>query len=182
MGNVLYQLGALIPLNQILPNLPGVPVGMPAAFVAQPGIYLILNQNNPQENRYMGISGDLRDRFAGRQGACFELGFPQNVLNNVFAFLGQMFYADQGAVAWTNAPGYVAGNLQFNLDGQVYDLEQMFIKAAQYAWPHGTITNTQKTGPLVNRGVHPITIQITWMGTNPPNNATVTIPVGGQLA
>ena len=181
MAEVQYQLNAAIPLNQLLPANPGVPTALPAAFVNQPGLYIILNQNNPQENRYMGISDNLRNRFAGRQGVCFELGFAPQVLNNIYAFLGTMRYRNNGAANWTNAPGYAVPNLMITLDGQNYDLEHLFIKAAQHAWPHGTITNTQKTGVLRNTGGFPIDVAISWVGPA-PNQQQVRIPVGGQLA
>ncbi|MFM2481961.1 hypothetical protein [Celerinatantimonas sp. YJH-8] len=185
MADVEYQLGAPIALEQMLPAAAGVATAIPAAFTNTAGVYLILNQNNLVENRYMGITHSFQDRFRGRQGACYELGFAQNVLHDIYAFVGSMRYRDSAAAgalppAWNNAPGYVAGHLTIHLDGQNYDLEHMFIKAAQYSWPLGTITNTQKVGPLNNTGAYPINITLSWMGAF-PGNIQVTIPVGGSL-
>ena len=184
MAEVEYRLTHAITLNQILPAGAGVAVGLPADFPNAEGLYLILNQNGMQENRYMGISNDIRDRFAGRQGACYELGFEQAVLNGIYAFIGTMRYRDNGAVGWNNAPGYVAGNLQITLDGHNYDLEHILIKAAQHIWPYGTISNTQKTGALINAGAYPINIDISWnnAGVGAVQNQNIVIPIAGQLA
>lgn len=180
MADVEFRLGNAIALNQMLPGVAGVAVGLPAALTATPGLYVILNQNNAQENRYMGISTNLRDRFSGRQGACFELGFGQAVLNNIYAFLGTVRYRNNVLFGWTNPAGYQWGQLMITLDGQNYDFEHLFIKAVQRAWPYGTITNTQKTGMFPNLGVQPINVTISW--ANGAQNVQVVIPVGGNLA
>ncbi|AXE36372.1 hypothetical protein [Chromobacterium phragmitis] len=181
MAEVQYLLGAPIPLNQMLPNRAGVPTALPAAIVAQAGLYLILNQNNRQENRYMGVTDNFRNRFGIRQGSCFELGFAPQVLNGVYAFLGTMRYRNNGAAGWQTPAGYADANLTISLDGQDYDLEHLFIKAAQHGWPHGTITNTRKTGALANAGGFPINVTISWNGIA-PNQVLVPIAAGAQLA
>lgn len=181
MADVEYRLGNAIALNQMLPVAAGVAAALPATLTATAGLYLILNQNNAQENRYMGISTNLRDRFSGRQAACFELGFAQTVLNNIYAFLGTVRYRNNGVLAWTNPAGYQGGSLQITLDGQNYDFEHLFIKAAQHAWPFGTITNTLKTGMFTNlSALHAINVTISW--ANGGGNVQVAIPAGGNLA
>jgi hypothetical protein len=178
MAFVRFILGAPIPLAPIIPLVPGVATALPPQLNHTAGLYLIYNQ--PQNNRYMGVTVDFQNRFAARQGACFELGFPQGVLNNVFAFIGRMEYSNDG-FAWVPAAGYAGASLIINLGGHDYDFEAIFIKAAQHAWPQATITNTVKTAPLVNLGANPIQINISWLGVAPGNIAT-NIPVGGQLA
>jgi len=101
MANIMFNLGAPISLNQMLPDEAGEPVALPHAIPNTQGLYLILNQNNQQENRYMGISVELRTRFAARQGSCFELGFAKSVLNNIYAYLGTASYQNTGAEDWT---------------------------------------------------------------------------------
>ncbi|MCK6436711.1 hypothetical protein [Rivihabitans pingtungensis] len=183
MAVVRYDFNILFPLNQMLPANPGVAVNL-NGLPATPGLYLILNQQDRAENRYMGISQNVRDRFQGRQGACFELGFSQQALNNIYAFVGTMTYqntqTNRNPPPFNQAPGYVAGSLQFQLDNQPYDLEHLFIKAAQYAWPNGTITNTQKTGVFTNTGANPIDVIFSWPGQQ-PNQQRITIPNRGQL-
>lgn len=181
MADVEFNLGAAIMLAPMIPIATGAPTALPAGFPAAAGLYLIYNQNT--NNRYMGISNNLNNRFAGRQGACFELGFPQNVLNNVGAFVGTMRYRNNGVMGWTAAPGYVAGNLTITLDGNNYDLEHMFIKAVQHAWPFSTISNTQKVGALNNAsGAHAISIDINYTDNNgAAQTNNVTIAANGQL-
>jgi hypothetical protein len=177
MAFVRFILGAPIPLAPIIPLVPGVATALPPQLNHAAGLYLIYN--HPQNNRYMGVTVDFQDRFSARQGACFELGFPQGVLNNVLAFIGRMEYSADG-MAWIPAAGYNGADLIISLDGNNYDFEAIFIKAAQHTWPQATITNTQKTAPLVNLGANPIQINISWLGGYPGNITTI-IPVGGQL-
>lgn len=179
MARVEYRLSFPIYLTNILPPGPGVPVALPGAFPHNPGLYIILNQNNPQENRYMGISNDLRQRFSERQGVCYDLGFAQAILNGIYAFIGTMRYCSEGDRVWSNPVGYVAGVLNIVLDGYSYDLEHLFIKAVQHTWPYGTITNTRKVGTLYNLGAYPINVDIYW--NNGGYHQGVIIPVGGNL-
>ena len=163
MAEVHYQLGAAIPLNQMIPEVDGeaeVPQEIPNA----PGLYLILNQANlAVRNRYMGISSHLRDRFRQRQAACFELGFARNILDPVAAYVGQVRYRSHGVAGWSDAAGYREGELSIDLDGYSYDFEHLFIKSAQSIFG-GTITNTKKVRDLTNNHPqHAIDISITWL-------------------
>jgi len=181
MADVQYRLSNPIPLIHMIPSTAGTPTNIPAAIPAQAGLYIILNQNNPTDNRYMGISKNLRSRFQSRQGACFELGLEQGVLSNVYAYVGTMRYRSTGVVPWTNAPGYENGFLSINIDGLSYDLEHMLIKAAQHAWPACTVTNTQKTNAIANNHMsNDIDIEISW--SNGASSTVVTLDALGQLA
>jgi hypothetical protein len=180
MANIMFNLGAPISLNQMLPDEAGEPVALPHAIPNTQGLYLILNQNNQQENRYMGISVELRTRFAARQGSCFELGFAKSVLNNIYAYLGTASYQNTGAEDWTQLDAYGVADINIILDQHTYDLEHIFIKAAQHAWPQGTITNTLKTGEFINLGNSTINVIISWDGLA-ADSKTVSVPAGGRL-
>lgn len=180
MAKIIFALGPPIKLNQLLPENAGVPVALPLSITHAQGIYLILNQQlaNPKENRYMGISTDLRKRFASRQGSCFELGFSRITLDDILAFLGKkVSYQNFDDMHVLDVGAYGPTDMDLVLDGHTYDLEHIFIKAAQHAWPYGTITNTQKTGVLINQGAHPIDVSISWEEGGLVN---VSLPSGGR--
>lgn len=185
MADVWFDLGNPIQLAPMIPLVAGVATALPAGIQGNHsgGIYLILNQSYVPANRYMGITDDIQNRFAGRQGACFELGFAQASLNQVMAFLGVVRYRNNGVMVWTFAGGYGAGQQLVTLDAQNYDYEHMFIKSVQHAWPLHTVTNTQKTGALTNNGAHPLNVQVTWNGGawGGVNSIALAIPPGGQL-
>lgn len=84
MAQIEFNLGRAIPLNTMLPNGGGQAV-LPQGLQHVEGLYIIRNINT--ENRYMGISRDIRNRFAGPQGTCFELGFNRNTLDNIYICL-----------------------------------------------------------------------------------------------
>lgn len=187
MADVWFDLGNPIQLAPMIPTVAGVATNLPAGIHGNHngGIYLILNQRYNPPNRYLGITDDFQNRFAGRQGVCFELGITQASLTNVMAFLGTVKYRNNGAMLWTNAGGYTHAHLQITLDMQVYDFEHLFIKVVQHAWPFCTVTNTVKTGMLTNTSMaHPINAQVTWNNGawGGMNSQAVTIPAGGNLA
>jgi hypothetical protein len=187
VADVWFDLGNPIQLAPMIPTVAGVATNLPGGIYGNHngGIYLILNQSYVPSNRYMGITTDFQDRFASRQGSCFELGITQAALNHVMAFLGVVKYRNNGAMMWTAVGGYGNGNLQISLDTQFYDFEHMFIKCVQHAWPFHTVTNTVKTGALNNTSMlHAINMQVTWNNGawGGMNSQAVTIPAGGNIA
>lgn len=162
MADVWFKMGYGIALDVMLPSNTGsatLPNGIKSNNSG--GIYLILNGG--QRNRYMGITKDVEKRFAGRQGACFELGFPQSVLTNVYALIGKVKYRDNGSNTWTTVTDYSATTIY--LDNQSYDFEHLYIKSVQNMFPHDTITNTKKVSQLWNtHNSHSINVQLTWSG------------------
>jgi hypothetical protein len=186
VADVWFNLGNPIPLAPMIPTVAGVPTNLPGGLHNNhnAGIYLILNRSYAPWNRYAGITTDYQTRFAGRQGACFELGITQAALNHVDAYLGTVHYRNNGVVPWTNVANYAVGFLNIALDGQMYDFEHLFIKCVQHAWPFQTVTNTQKTGALTNTsGLHAIHARITWNGGGWAgwNGQGVNIAAGAQL-
>ncbi|CAO3374753.1 hypothetical protein [Azospirillum argentinense] len=191
MAEVEFILGEMIPLNTMIPAAAGVPTALPVGIQGNhaAGVYMILNiypvtnnlNNAAHYNRYMGVTTDFQNRFASRQGSCFELGLEQNSLDGVYAFIGDSQYRDNGG-GWQNHNNYNPNNngLDITLDGQNYDLEHIFIKASQYIFG-GTITNTVKVGPLMNTGAYNIDIRVFWEENNVQQHLDVTIPPGGQL-
>ena len=176
MADVEYIFGAPIALNQMLPPTVGDVALVPSAIPATPGLYVIFNGNT--NNRYLGVSENINHRFAGRQEVCFDLGLSQANLNNIVVFCGAMSYRNTGVIAWTQAPGYAADQLNVVIDGSDYDLEHMLIKAAQHAWPDDTVSNTLKVSPL--HVTNQLSIRIAWNGG--VKSQQVNIPGGGQLA
>ncbi|WP_162801220.1 hypothetical protein [Azospirillum brasilense] len=189
MAEVEFILGAQIQLDAMLPANPGNPTALPVGIQGNTGdgVYIIINvypnNNAIPFNRYMGVTTNFNNRFASRQGSCFELGLEQHTLNGVDAYLGTARYRDNGGL-WHNHNNYTQNNngLDITLDGQDYDLEHIFIKGCHYIFG-GTITNTLKVAPLVNNGAHNIVIRVYWDDINNVQQVLdVTIPPGGQLA
>ena len=163
MAEIEFNLGVPIDLSLLAaPNVGGT-VGLPGTIPNAGGVYLILNTYGATHNRYMGVSDNIRTRFGGRQGAIFELGLFRAQIQGVVAFCGTMRYKNN-AGGWINQLLYNPGSTRINLDGFNYDFEHIFIKGA-HAMFGGTITNTQKVGPLINQAwVFPIIIRISWLG------------------
>ncbi len=185
MADIEFNFGDPIALDVMLPINPGVAVGLPAAINANAGVYIILNRypnRMTPENRYMGITNNFQNRFASRQGACYELGLERQALDGVHAFLGIMRYRNQGAQLWNNPGGYDAANVNIALDGVGYDFEHILIKGVQHLWPYATITNTQKTGGLNNPGAYALNITVAWTIGGFAQNVNLAVPAGGNLA
>ena len=125
------------------------------------GIYLILNRCLGTENRYMGISENIHNRFSGRLGVVFELGFPRSYLTKIWAYIGTVRYRLEGGGdnEWINVNNYRQPKIQFN--GINIDYEHLFIKSSHYLF-QGTITNTQKKGPFENNTDFDLVIKISW--------------------
>ena len=178
VARVCFALSNGIPLHPMIPAGAGA-AALPAALTHDPGIYVIHNHSYAPENRYMGITNDFRNRFAGRQGACFELGIRQGALMNVDAYIGRVWYRNVvgfGAGVWNAvALGAYGAVPNMVLDNHNVDFEHLFIKSAQNAFG-GHITNTNKVGALHNPSAYPINVRITWnnvalaglAGGNPP--------------
>lgn len=81
----LFQSGSLHTLASAGAGLPGT---LPPGMGANGRLYMICNQNN--NNRYVGKSGDLRDRFEGRMLTVNEFGLSQADLANIGVFWGEV--------------------------------------------------------------------------------------------
>ncbi|WP_444930451.1 hypothetical protein ACJJIF_01295 [Microbulbifer sp. SSSA002] len=88
MGYINFDLsnaGSLHTLASPGPNIAGtLPAGIPAAG----GLYLIHHSTN--DNRYIGKSGNLRQRFEGRMLTVNEFGLSQANLANLGVFWGEV--------------------------------------------------------------------------------------------
>ncbi len=190
MAQVEYELGAAVLLSPMIGAL-GVATNIPAAIAAVPGIYLILNQNANPQNRYLGISDNLQNRFRGTPGRLLRIGFPTAVLNNVYAFVGTVRYratplfGGWGGGGWTVHGNYLNPNVF--LDFNPYDLEHLFIKSTQHCWPFHTVSNTRKVLPFQNNGGVNIDVRISWNNGGSfnngagPNGNPISVAPGNQL-
>jgi hypothetical protein len=184
MAGIEFVLGYPIALRDMIPQRTGVPIDLPREIQARSGIYVILNQYANQRtpaNRYMGITGNFRTRFASRQGACFELGLEQNSLDGVYAYLGVVHYADENEQGYREPRSYDDDGTRIDLDGVGYDLEHIFIKGVQHLWPYGTVTNTRKTGFLRNSGSRPIRVRVSWQNGGTREHNELQVASGGGL-
>lgn len=157
MGYIYYRLTNASSLQAMVP--PALGGGMfgaaalPAGMAGVAGIYIIINCNGPLENRYIGISQNIGNRFAGRMSVVTELGFSAATMAQIFvvwrsvrvrnsphglpaasAPVNPLLYGGGGvsfpnwtAPGWTNVvPG--VGPFTRVIDGNVINLEHLLIR------------------------------------------------------
>lgn len=156
-----------------------LPVGLVGA-----GAYLIVNNNT--NNRYVGISTNLANRFATRLATITEMGFSTAQMNQIGVYWGTVSTQNTAGAfgpppPWVPLVGYGAP-MNTNIDGQPVQLERLFIRFLLTQFVGGTISNNMLAfTPYVNPTGNPVTVNFTW-GPGGPFNAgahAAVWPVGG---
>ncbi|MBC7953099.1 MAG: hypothetical protein H7Z12_14930 [Rhodospirillaceae bacterium] len=167
-----------------------VPAGLPAA----PGTYIIVN--TATHNRYVGISGNLFNRFnTGRLPTITEMGFPAATMQNIWVTWGETHVRDTapalfpGALLVAPTPGFAivapAPPAAFTtlIDGVAVNLEQLLIRfVLTQLGAGGTVSNNAMAfAAYVNPTPNPILVQLSWgvIGLFGAGNHQAVWPVGG---
>jgi hypothetical protein len=85
---------------------------LPGGMYNVPGMYIIINCNPPTENRYVGISTDIGDRFRTRMATVTELDIDAATLANIHVVWGRVKFRNHpppGAPA-PGPPGWSVTN------------------------------------------------------------------------
>lgn len=148
------------------------------AGLAGAGIYIILNDNH--NNRYVGVSNDLAQRFQPRLETVTEMGFDQAEMNDILVWWGGITIQNTPAaaplvpaggppIAAPAAPPVIPV-LAYNtpltvlIDGVGVNLERLAIRyVLTQLGAGGTVSNNQwAVGNYVNPTPNPVTVNFTW--------------------
>ena len=94
MGYIYYQLNNSSNLQGMAP--PAIPGGgfgvaaLPPGMAGVAGMYIIINCAGAVENRYMGISHNIGNRFNTRMATVTEMGIDAATLGNIHVVWGQV--------------------------------------------------------------------------------------------
>lgn len=103
------------------------------------GLYIIYNHLT--NNRYIGISVDLANRFGGRMSVITELGFDHHTMSNILIWWGRAGVKNTGALGNPNwLPNY-NGPLVAPVDGVNINLEHLLIRYVLNWLAPGTVSN-----------------------------------------
>jgi hypothetical protein len=169
VGAVFYNLGNAASLTGMAPTplLGGLftnatlPAGLNGA-----GIYMIWNGTPGIDNRYVGISTNLNQRFRSRMSVVTELGFDAAQMDDIVVFWGTV--ATQGSApgsAITAVANYAAP-FRVQIDGAWINLERLLIRYFLTQFPHGqsVSNNALSTVAYANPTMNPIAVQVQWGG------------------
>jgi len=121
MAYIYYQLINSSNLQGMAP--PAAPGGgfgvaaLPAGMFGTAGMYIIINSSGPVENRYIGISSNIGNRFNTRMATVTEMGIDAATLANIHVVWGSVKFRNHppgGAGAgWPMCPLVGGGNIPF---------------------------------------------------------------------
>jgi hypothetical protein len=183
MGYIYYQLNHAASLQTMVPPALGGgmfgPAALPPGMLGFAGIYIIINCNGAH-NRYIGISGNIGNRFNPRMSVITELGFDAPTMGNIFVVWGQVKVRDDAlpmgtptAVTPTRfppppniafptwaAPGWAVaappgGGLALTavIDGNVINLEHLLVRFVMMRLgAGGTVSNNLLMLPFAHPG------------------------------
>lgn len=150
---------------------PALPGGMFGPAVLPPGLagagmYMIVNNNT--NNRYVGISTNLANRFAKRMETITEFGFSVAQMNQIGVYWG--LAQTQNTVAIPAPPPPVVpvpaygAPLNVMIDGVQVQLERLLIRfTLTQLGAGGTVSNNMLAGvPYVNPTPNPVTVNFNW--------------------
>jgi hypothetical protein len=170
MGDIRFNLtNASTLAGMAPPALPGGafgPAALPAGLVGA-GMYIIVN--TATNNRYMGIAGNLANRFQTRMETVTECGFSVAQMGQLGVFWGTANYRNTpvgGIMApWTPVPAYVAP-LNIPVDHVNVNFERLLIRfVLTQLGAGGTVSNNMMaTTPYVNPTPNAITVTLNWGG------------------
>jgi len=155
------------------------PATLPAGLVGQ-GMYIITNTNT--NNRYIGISTNLANRFNTRMATITECGFAAATMGTIFTWWGQAATRNTGAGAVVPLLGYL-GPLNVMIDGAQVNLERLLIRyVINLLGGGGTVSNNIYAGaPYVNPTPNAVTVHFHSAANAhfAAHNHNVVWPVGG---
>jgi hypothetical protein len=182
MGYVYYRLNFSSHLQGMAPPaLIGGGFGaaaLPGGMAGVAGMYIIINCNGPVENRYVGISSNIGNRFNTRMATVTEMGISAATLANIHVVWGTVkirnhpgalapaptvatqlvggggftnFY-HWGGPGWTLAlPGAGGGPFVRMIDGAPVNLEHLLIRFVMtQLGAGGTVSNNLLMAPFLN--------------------------------
>lgn len=142
-----------------------------------PATYIIVNTNT--NNRYIGISSNIANRFNTRMATITEMGFA----NNEMALIGVTWGATQvrntlpavvgggwpaPGMGWLPAIPAPPAPFTVMIDGFLVNLEQLLIRyVITQLGAGGTVSNNVMAAvPYVNPTPNPITVRLDWGAMN----------------
>ena len=130
------------------------------------GIYMIVNTNGMQHNRYIGISTNLEKRFSSRMNVVTELGFDFQTMQNIGIYWGKVRVADTLLFPNWREPILYGAPFVAKVDNRYINLEQLLIRITKSRWVHGdTISNNIFTKrPYANLTQNDIEVTVKWDG------------------
>lgn len=150
------------------PALPGglfgnatLPMGLAGA-----GMYLIVNTKT--NNRYVGISTDLAQRFNTRMATVTELGFSTAQMNRIAVYWGTVQVQNTPTLAIPAPPmtavAAYGAPLNFMIDGVNVQLERLLIRfVLTQLGAGGTVSNNMMAAiPYTNPTANAITVTLNW--------------------
>lgn len=181
MGYVFFRLNRGASLAGMAPAaLPGGDFGkaaLPPGMAGAAGMYIVINCQADQHNRYVGISSNIGQRFAGRMAAVTELGFPTATMEQIHVVWGSVKVRDEGApqmtitvknakpppmfvhfplwwdADWREATPGNGGAFTAMVDGKQINLEHLLIRFVMARMgAGGTVSNNQ----LMSSFHHPV--------------------------
>lgn len=137
-----------------------LPIGLGGA-----GMYMIINTKT--NNRYVGTSGDLAQRFNARMGVITEMGFSTAQMHRITLIWGNVIIRDTVAPHLIAPLRIVTGYdppLDYNVDGVSIGLERLLIRfVITQLGAGGTSSNNMlATTPYINPTPNPITVTLNW--------------------
>lgn len=128
------------------------------------GTYIIVNTNS--NNRYIGISGDIANRFRTRLATVTEMGFTQVEMGNIGVTWGQTAYrnTNQANANWNVVNPAPPAAYSVIIDGANVNLEYLLIGfVITQLGAGGTVSNNvMAAAPYINPTQNPIDVLLTW--------------------
>lgn len=126
------------------------------------GTYIIVN--TATNNRYVGIAGNIDNRFNTRLATVTEMGFPAPMMGLIGVTWGVTSHQNTGAPAWIVTNPAPPAAFVAVVDGVGINLEQLLIRFCMtQLGAGGTVSNNMLAlAPYVNPTPNAVTVQLTW--------------------
>lgn len=135
--------------------------------MAMAGTYIIVNTTT--NNRYIGIAGNIANRFNTRLATVTEMGFGGGTMGAIGVVWGQTSCQNSPTMAVPAPPWVVAvpappAAFTAIVDGATVNLEQLLIRfVITQLGAGGTVSNNaMAAAPYVNPTPNAITVQLSW--------------------
>lgn len=186
MGRIIFDLNNGSTLGTMVPTV-GAFAFLPPTLTGH-GLYIIFNRQT--NNRYIGKSSNLPNRFQKRLEAVGELGFSVYQLSRINVFWGRVTLFNTpppgGVAAARSAPagGYSGGaSLWGSIDGTNIELERLLIRFIMTQFLGGYVTNNTWAAigaTYANPTANPITVRLNYgaVGAYAPGHQTSVWGVG----
>lgn len=181
MGYIYYRLTHSATLQGMAPPaLAGGafgPAALPGGMAGMAGMYIIINCHGAFENRYIGISQNIGNRFNTRMATITELGFPPAIMGQIYVVWGtvrvrnhphglpaaqtpltpvlyggppaNIAFPNWAAGGWGNPVPPPAGAFTTVIDGNMINLEHLLIRFVMMRMgAGGTVSNNLLMAPF----------------------------------